>query len=270
MSYFLLIDLLRSIQDGHPTSFPTALFLYPKARLSNSTTPMVLLVNEYSENPLLAILSLLADAHLVTTVFDPLTIQPSFAHSSSSQPPAAWMTTVPFTPRQEIAHLRRKLLENLMEWNNNHSRSAPNDVVLLYHLCHLHTLVPSLQSLFRLSGYVQPTMSASRTQIEVERSSEALSEYCAAIAIAWQILETSEAMQREELPIWAPLSVFSAGLVFWARNEFATEDDVDSRPARSLDLFRAELARMKFSGAREMSTILANLGKKSPRGGQAL
>jgi hypothetical protein len=78
-------------------------------------------------------------------------------------------------------------------------------------------------------------------------------------------LETSEKLLLEELPIWAPLSVFSAGLVVWARKEFAKDDDFDSLSARSLGLFHKELVRMKFPGAREMSTILANLGHRSRR-----
>lgn len=158
MSYFLLIDLLRSIQLGHSTSFPTALFLRQKQNRKDNTTaepPMLRLIDEQSKNPLTAILSLLADAHLVTTVFDPLTTQASSTNDSLPPSFATKMTNVPFTPGYEIRKLRQKLLAGLLEWKTNHFDSAPSDVVLLYHLCHLINLVPSLQSLLTLSCHAQ-------------------------------------------------------------------------------------------------------------------
>lgn len=109
MSYFLLIDLLRSIQLGHPTSFPTALFLRQKQNREDNTVvepPLLRLIDEQSKNPLTAIISLLADAHLVTTVFDPLTIQASSIHDSLLRSSATKITNMPFTPGYEIRKLR--------------------------------------------------------------------------------------------------------------------------------------------------------------------
>lgn len=267
MSYFLLIDLLRSIQHSQPTSFSTALFLRPKQHQKSNATmvpPTARFIDEHSEDPLVAILSVLADTHLVTIVFDPLTTQPPFAQESLPRP-AAWMMNAPFNAGHEIVKLRRKLLADLSEWKKDHFNSAPMALLLLYHLCHLHSLVPTFQSLFTLSGYAKSSFSVSGMQREERRASKAFPEYCSAVSTAWQALETSESMALEELPIWAPLSVFSAGLVIWAHKQFTDDEYVDSRSGRSLNPFQKELARMKFSGARDMSNILANLGQRSLR-----
>jgi hypothetical protein len=268
MSYCLLIDLLRSIQHGQPASFPTALFLHLKQPREDNTrlaTAILPLVDERFENPLIAIISMLADAHLVTTVFDPLTTQSTLLNDSLSRYPAAWMTNTPFTPTHEIGKLRLELLAGVLKWNNNHMNTAPRDVALMYHFCHLYTSVPNLQSLFILSGYAKQPFSISATRREHERASSTLLEYCSAVPIAWKIIETSEAIPRDELPLWAPLSVFSAGLIIWARTAFADDDKFDSSSVRSLTQFKKELARMNFSGAEEMSAIIASLGQRPSR-----
>jgi hypothetical protein len=219
---------------------------------------------EDSEDSFISILSLLADVHLVTHVFGPLDIQASSIYDSASQFPEC-QTQVPFTPGHEIQELRQKMSSSLVEWKNSHIESTTNDVLLLYYFCRLYSLVPSLQSLFALSGYAKPSTSIPDGEREKARASAALSSYRNAMSTVWQILGISELMEPKELPIWAPLSVFSAGLVIWACKEFARPDDVDSWSARSLNPFQEELARMNFSGAKEMSVILAKLGRKGSR-----
>jgi len=93
------------------------------------------------------------------------------------------------------------MLVRLRDWENVHFESASKDVILLYHLCRLHTVAPSLRSVFTLSGYSRPNLSAPATHRENERASQGLPEYCAAVSIAWETLEASEAMQAEELLI---------------------------------------------------------------------
>jgi hypothetical protein len=176
------------------------------------------------------------------------------------------VANVPFTPGHEIKQLRQKLLASLLEWKETHFDYVSKEVLLLYHLCRLHSLVPSLRSLFRVSGYLKPTLGFFDEPKELERILQAVSEYSVASSTAWGMLETSEALPSEQLPIWAPLSLFSAGLVIWAHTAFTGVDGVlDSFPARAVRPFQEELARIKLSGAREMSTILAALGQRHLR-----
>jgi hypothetical protein len=222
-------------------------------------------VDELFEDPLISILSLLADVHLVGTVFGPLDMQASSNQNLVTRSPAGKTVRVPFTPGHEINRLRQKLSDRLVEWKNSHLLSVSKDVALLYHFCCLYSLVPTLPSLFTLSRYARPPLSSSGSDREYSIASQGLPSYRAAMSTVWHILETSERMQSSELPIWAPLSVFSAGLVIWARKKFAMDYDVDSWSARSLHPFQQELAKMKFSGAQDMAAIIANLGQKGPQ-----
>lgn len=263
MSYFLLIDLLRAIQHCQPTSFPTTLFLCTKrssssCRANGVKAFMTNQVRDGSEDSLISLLLMLADIHLVTNTFSPLSMQHIHVCETTGFT-AGHMMHIPFTPEHEIRDLRKKLATSLQQWEQIHFDSASKDLLLLYHFCCLYNMLPSLQSLYTLANHARMSWSMYEHTAKKKYHVDDLPSYRAAMPIVWLILEASELLPSEELPIWSPISVFSAALVIWAIKEFGKDENASQWTARSLSPFQRELTRMKFSGAQEMAAVLSKL-----------
>lgn len=225
---------------------------------------------DQNEDALLDLLSLLSDFYTATLFSIPLaslsTAQDGQIHSQLGP---AW-NGIPFSPVYEVHKMMQRLSKELQSWKAAKFGLISNPLKLLYHFCHLVSLVPQLPHLMALSGYSRssPDLAASDTEKQ-KRVSLGLSMYLNAAPISWQLLETSELLRTDELPIWSPLSVFSAGLVIWARMKFTEPKDQEIISTRSLDPFQIELARMNFPCAENMSMTLIHLRQtlvSRPRG----
>ena len=204
------------------------------------------------KDPLRSLLALLADTHLLATTFSPL-----MATASDVRPGAQH---VPFTPKSELKELKQKLHAQRTRWEKAHASVVASDIMLLYHFTHLYSLVPCLPTLYVLCGYGTSNFGTYDPREDGTDDWMTYSDFSAAMPVVWKLLETSELLQSHEVPIWAPLSVFSAGLVVWGRAKFASRNDPDAWSPRYLDPFKYELKRMEFACAQQMSATLTLLG----------
>lgn len=266
-----MIDLLRAIHFSQPPSFPTSVILQ-RIRTKNlgAVCALINTDRDQNEDALLDLLSLLSDFYTATLFSIPLaslsTAQDGQIYSHLG---LAW-NGIPFTPIYEVHKTMQKLSEELKSWQAAKFDLISNQLKLLYHFCHLVSLVPQLPHLMALSGYSRSSPDLATFDTEKQtRGSLDLPMYFTASPTSWKLLETSELIPTDELPIWSPLSVFSAGLVIWARMKFTEPKDQEMLSTRSLDPFQIELARMNFPCAEHMSMTLIHLRQtlfRRPRG----
>ena len=261
----MLIDILRAIHYGQVSSFASFdISISDEAMNSPATSPFGIpqIGEDHRLFAFFSILSLLGDVHTTATALGPFAAEGSATRDHQSQNCEA-MGHIPFAPKREMRELNHKLSEGLLEWKRKYINTATKDVALLYYFCQLLHLVGHMQSLIILSGYQPRRTAESSLERERRRVSKEMHVYRAAVPVAWQLLDTSELIPSIERPLWAALSVFSAGLVVWASMKLSGPEDDTITPARSLDPFQQELARMNVPCAGEMSATLSRLRRQA-------
>lgn len=266
--YFMLIDILRAIHYGQVSSFASFdISVSEEAMDSPAASPFGIpqIGEDHSLFAFFSILSLLGDIHTTATVLGPFAAEGSATREHQSQN-GEELGQIPFAPKREMRELNHRLSEGLLKWKRKYLNTATKDVALLYYFCQLFHLVRHKQSLIILSGYYPrrtPEFLLERERRRVTKESHA---YRAAVPVAWQLLETSELLPSTARPLWAALSVFSAGLVVWASMTLSIPEDDTAIPPRSLDPFQQELDRMNVPCAREMSATLSRLRMRASEG----
>lgn len=242
------------IQHGQNALLPTGRFLQLIQVQSTGTATSAAFhaAKRASDEPLRDLIPLLADAHLLATCFAPLDL------STPNNP--LMSQHIPFSTTSEINELRQKLRLQIRQWTENYAHAISQDILLLYHFLHLYSLVPILPTLFVSSEFIPCDISTNCADEDSVGTWVESPDYSAAVEVAWEILETSELIQTQQVPIWAPLSVFAAGLVVWARTRFAKPDSLTIGTGRSLTAFHRELNRMSLPSASAMAVTLARLG----------
>ena len=261
----MLIDILRAIHYGQVSSFASFdISISDEAMNSPAASPFGIpqIGEDHRHFAFFSILSLLGDIHTTATVLGPFAAEGSATREYQLQN-GEELGHIPFAPKREMRELNHRLSNGLLEWKRKYLNKATKDVALLYHFCHLLHLVGHIQSLLILSGYTPRRTAKSSMERERRRVSKETGVYRAAVPVAWQLLETSELLPLTERPLWAALSVFSAGLVVWASMTLSVSEDDTAIPARSLDPFQQELAQMNVPCAREMSATLSRLRRQA-------
>ena len=260
----MMIDILRSIHCGQASSFATFEISTSTGRQGSQGRSYYTLSQVSEDHPqyaLVSIITLLGDIHTAETVLGPFSAESSSGIEDKYSPGAE----IPFTPRREMYDLRQKLLIALQEWKSRYYSVTPKHVVLLYLFCNLLYLVPHLQSLITLSGYPPRRVERGRAERIKMRVMKERHVHRAAVPVAWQILETSEQIPTADLPLWAALSVFSAGLVVWASITLPGKNDSSAIPPRLLASFQKELLRINMPCAMEMATTMAQIHEEASK-----
>ena len=261
VSYFVMIDLLRAIHFGQALTLASNEVLLPTSSqsLSSSVLPnQRSLSSVQSADPLTTLLSTFADAYTAITVFGSLG-----QHNHSQEPRHLGLpdyhSYLLMTPEVELKELIDRLSKRLRLWGKQYIDVIPKDSLLLYYFCQLYLTFPCIPSLMLLSGYGSQVRRGNSAMAEEDKVKANVEEYKDALPIAWRLLELSKNIDDNYLPVWAPLAVFSAGLVVWAESTFRIELGKGGGHVRLLDLFHQELTRMNMPCAQEMAKTVARM-----------
>lgn len=273
VSYFVLIDVLRSVHYGLPSTLSAFELLTPTTLLNgelNSIYSCIVLDSRLppsdvsTDSTVLALVSILTDIHTLSTVFHTLEAENSRPNKMDLTLPADRAFSVfnnpylPFSPANENRRVNQKLHKALDLWGERYLGRVSKDIVALFYFSKMYLNLPSLRLLPIMAGYTPGHFKDQAANSYVMRVVD--SELCdgsEALKNAWIILENIETSE-DVTPVWFPVILFYASLVVWRMISLQPGPGTYGS-IRVLHLFKSELEKMKWPCCGTMVKVLESL-----------
>ncbi|KAF7590093.1 hypothetical protein BBP40_003249 [Aspergillus hancockii] len=275
ISYTFMVDVLCAAHfQTLPSLSTTELFLeLPSSRhqfqlvyrqLLNSHEPLPSNIHN-QEDALLLLVALLCDIIYIHTNDLGYRLRSKTRVYDSDSVPSRGPPANPFTPlslRRERQRQQDYLTSALDRWHRHLVGVADKNILALFSFCKLLLCCPDLQLLSRLAGYpVSPTSGLPSQDMPLSSGPHQASVSEDAVKHAWKVLDHTNVSKRSldsQLPIWLPISLFSAALVVW--------QDIRSHPSigrygslKVLGTFIHELNQLPWDCCQVMSSVLQRL-----------
>jgi hypothetical protein len=270
---FVLIDVLRSVHHGLPSTLTISELLSQPTPLNNDFNSIYSCTVFESRLPppelsvdsaFLALVAILCDIHTLSTVFHPLGTdelqveEKDCAVKSNSGSSHFHNPYLPFSPASENRQVNQKLHTALDLWSQSYLARVGKDTVALFYFCKMYLILPSLQLLPIIAGYppraspdgITTSYQTRIVDSELRGGSEALNN-------AWLILDNIE-VSEDITPASFPVIVFYASLVVWRMISLQAGFGIyGSR--KVFQLFKIELGQMKWPCCETMVETLESL-----------
>jgi hypothetical protein len=187
----------------------------------------------------------------------------------SSIEPSRSALVNPFTPlsrSRERSRQQTLLTSALNCWHQQHAHATDRNTLALFWYCRLLLSCPDLALLFSMAGYPPvpggggvlsqdpvPTSNSTATQVSVPED---------AVKYAWKVLDhvdASKTLPNSQLPIWLPLTLFSAALVVWYSLRSHSSDSTQYGSFKVLGTFVHELNLLPWPCCEVMALVLERL-----------
>jgi hypothetical protein len=269
----VLIDILRSVHYGLPSTLTIFELLSQPTLLNNELNSIYSSTVLDSRPPshdcsidsaFLALVSILADIHTLSTVFHALGADISLSHKTDQTLRADRGFAVfhnpymPFSPANENRRVNQQLHKALDLWSESYLSRVSKDIAALFYFCKMYLNLPSLRLLPIIAGYTPGFSKDQATNSYVMRVVDTeLSDGSEALKNAWIVLENIE-ISQDITPVWFPLILFYASLVVWRM--ISLQPGLGSHGSiRVLNLFKRELEKMKWPCCGTMANVLESL-----------
>ena len=180
----------------------------------------------------------------------------SMHESMSSRSSSSEDSFTPLSHGNEILRARKCLIRVLDAWIAAYQPSNGPERILLYNFCRLYVTFPELHLLpvaagFGKNGVHAPNPGANTAQF-LDMDEQLVAE---ASHYAWLLLENITAC-KGFLPVWCPITTFSAALVIWMCTQVQGKFVKARGSLMVLRLFKTELERMPWLCANDMAEFL--------------
>ena len=262
VAYFLMLDLLRSIHFGQPSTLCSSdsLIAFSLEKPTGSSSISQGATNEHPNEALHHLLAVLGQIHTLSMVITPLFAAP--AQYAEAETPNKTPPSVPFSPSSELTRMRIAIDKYLEIWRETYLGHVESDLGALYYFCKLYRSLPQLQDLVDFSGYA-PRVRAQSAWDQPRKIDGVIAELTknkASVQYAWKVLDNVSGMSRPSpWSIWVPMVLFYSGLVVWASIAIEAGAQSSTTSFRVLELFQTQLTSLHLPCCREMCSVIDRL-----------